>query len=93
MSTGAHLGLAGTAVVVCPHDRAKRQVTTEAQVAELGRQVGQVYDPKQHKLWSCSCCHNLFVDPSDEPRHCRRCQVQVVHALAGPLQPPNQEPI
>jgi uncharacterized paraquat-inducible protein A len=93
MSVGARLGLAGSAVVVCVHDRPKREVTTEAQVAELGRSIGHVYDPVQHKLWSCSCCENLFVDPSDEPRYCRRCQSPFAHAPAGPLQPPNQEPV
>jgi hypothetical protein len=93
MSVGGRLGLAGAAVVVCPHDREKRQVTTEAQVAELGRQVGQTYDPKQHRLWDCACCHNLFVDPSDEPRYCRRCSLVPSHSLAGPLTPPNEEPI
>lgn len=91
MSTGARLGLAGSAIVVCPHDRAKREVTTEAQVAELGLTVGQVYDPKQHRLHSCSCCQNLFVDLSDEPRYCQRCQNAPTHPLAGPLPDPTGE--
>jgi hypothetical protein len=92
MST-MRLGLAGAAVVVCPHDRVKREVTTEAQVAELGRQVGQAYDPKQHKLWKCACCENLFVDPSDTPRFCRKCYRTPVHPLAGPLPTPNERPV
>lgn len=74
MSLGGKMALAGSAVVVCVHDRTKREVTTETQVAELGLTVGQVYDPRQHKLHTCGCCENLFVDFSDETRYCRRCR-------------------
>lgn len=91
MSVGTRLGFAGSAVVVCVHDRPKREVTTEAQVAELGLTVGQVYDPRQHRLHLCACCQNLFVDPSDEPRYCRRCQTAPQHQPAGPLPDPTGE--
>jgi hypothetical protein len=91
MSTGAapiQAVLGGTAVVCCVHDREKRRVTTEAQVARLGLEVGQIYDPVQHKLHRCACCENLFVDPSDEPRFCSVCQRPNVHPLGGPLPAP-----
>lgn len=77
--------LGGVAVVCCVHDREKRQVRSERQVAELGALVGQRYDPKQHKLHLCACCENLFVDPGDEPRFCSTCQRPLVHQLGGPL--------
>jgi hypothetical protein len=80
--------LGGTAVVCCPHDRQKRVVTTERRVAELGLEVGQLYDPAQHKLHLCACCQNLFVDPGDEPRYCSRCLGPLVHPLGGPLAAP-----
>lgn len=85
---GLGAALAGSAVVVCVHDRPKRQVTTEAHVAELGLSIGRVYDPKQDKLHKCGCCENLFVDPSDVPRYCRRCQSPPQHPAAGPLPDP-----
>lgn len=87
------LGVSGRQVVCCLHDRQKRQVTTVEQVIELGKSVGQVYDPQQHKLWSCACCENLFVDPSDEPRYCRKCQGTLIHMPAGPLPAPNERPL
>lgn len=94
MSAGIGVALGGHAVVCCVHDRVKREILTEAQVAELGRQVGQVYDRRQHKLWMCSCCENLFVDLADEPRFCHRCQTRPpVHPLNGALPSPNGEPI
>lgn len=85
---GVRLVLGGTAQVYCVHDRRKREVVTEAQVAELGLEVGIVYDPKQHKLQVCSCCSNLFFDPSDEPRFCAVCKGPLVHPLGGPLPDP-----
>lgn len=88
MSTGLQVAVGGIAVVCCVHDRAKRDVTTEAQVAELGRKVGLVYDPKQHKLHICACCENLFVDPTDVPRFCHTCQGLLKHGLRGPLPNP-----
>lgn len=93
MSTGLRAVLGGTAVVCCVHNRVKREVVTEAQVAQLGAEIGMRYDPRQHKLWLCSCCENLFVDPSDEPRHCQRCQTPPVHQLGGPLAKPNGRPV
>jgi hypothetical protein len=80
--------VSGVAVVCCVHDREKRQVRTEAHVAALGLSVGQVYDPRQHKIHECSCCQNLFVDPSDEPRLCTVCLGPLKHALGGPLPEP-----
>lgn len=86
--SGVRLVLAGTSQVCCVHDREKRQVTTEAQVAELGLEVGIIYDPRIHKLQSCACCDNLFFDPSDEPRYCAVCLRPNVHPLGGPLNEP-----
>jgi hypothetical protein len=80
--------LGGTAQVCCVHDREKCIVTTERQVAELGLEVGVLYDPRLHKLQSCACCGNLFFDPSDEPRYCSVCQGPLVHSLGGPLPEP-----
>lgn len=85
---GLHVALGGTAVVCCVHDREKRRVVTEAQVAALGLTVGQVYDPKQHKLHLCACCQNLFVDATDVPRFCSICRRPLVHSAAGPLPDP-----
>lgn len=85
---GQRVVLGGSAAVHCVHDRRKRSVTTEAQVAELGLEVGQIYDPAQHKLHRCACCDNLFVDPTDVPRFCSTCQGPLQHALGGPLPDP-----
>lgn len=82
---GARPQWSGKAIVCCVHDRQKRVVITEAQVAALGLQSGIIYDPEQHKIHRCTCCENLFVDPSDEPRFCSVCQRPLVHALGGPL--------
>jgi hypothetical protein len=90
--TNFHVAVSGKAVVCCPHDRTKREITTEAQVAELGLSVGQIYDSRQHRLWTCSCCQNLFVDPTDEPRYCRTCQRRPTHQVNGQLPPPNGRP-
>ena len=87
-TTGFRVELGGTAVVCCVHDREKRKVVTEAQVAALGLEVGMLYDPTRHKLHRCACCENLFVDPSDEPRYCSTCQGPLKHALGGPLPEP-----
>jgi hypothetical protein len=80
--------LGGTAVVYCLHDRQKGIVVTEAAVAELGAKAGLVLDPKQHKLFSCACCRNLFVDVTDEPRYCHVCRQPLIHMPAGPLATP-----
>jgi hypothetical protein len=80
--------ISGTAVVCCVHDREKRQIRTEAAIAELGTLVGVAYNAKQHKIHECACCENLFVDESDEPKFCHRCRGPLVHALGGPLPEP-----
>jgi hypothetical protein len=87
---GSRMGIAlgGKAVVCCVHDRVKREITTEAQVAMLGLDAGQIYDPMQHKLFECTCCQNLFVDPGDEPKFCHTCRGSLKHALGGPLPDP-----
>ena len=85
---GARVALSGTAVVVCVHGREKREVTTEAEVAEVGLVLGIVYNPKQHKIHKCACCENLFVDPTDIPRYCRPCQRAAVHPIGGPMPEP-----
>lgn len=87
-STALRVALGGTAVVCCVHDREKRTVVTEAQVAALGLEVGMVYDPVQHKLHRCACCDNLFVDPTDVPRYCSVCQGPLARRLGGPLPEP-----
>lgn len=88
--SGSRIGIAvgGVAVVCCVHDRIKREVTTEQQVALLGLEAGQIYDPTQHKLFKCACCENLFVDPGDEPKFCHVCRGSLVHPLGGPLPEP-----
>lgn len=80
--------LGGTAIVCCVHDREKRQIRSEAAVAELGALVGVAYRPEHHKLFDCACCENLFVDEDDEPKFCYRCRGPLVHALGGPLPEP-----
>jgi hypothetical protein len=84
-SAGARAVLGGKAVVCCVHDREKRVVTTEAHVAALALEHGILYDPKQHRIHDCACCHNRFWDPSDEPRYCWVCRWPPVFALGGPL--------
>lgn len=91
--TTFNVAASGQAIVCCPHDRIKREVTTEAHVAELGLHAGQIYDPKQHKIWKCTCCENLFVDATDTPRYCRRCYRTPVHPLGGPLPTPSERPL
>lgn len=90
MRKGSSIGIAigGTAVVCCVHDREKRKIVTEAQVKSLGASVGQVLDPKQHKLFLCVCCENLFVDTGDKPKFCHQCRQSLVHKLGGPLPEP-----
>ena len=77
--------LGGVAVVCCLHDREKRQIRSEAAVAELGRSLGQTYDPTQHRLFECACCENLFVGEDDEPKFCYACRGRKVYPPAGPL--------
>lgn len=83
--TTLHPFLGGVAQVYCVHDREKRQVRTESDVAALGLEAGIIYDPFFHKIHRCTCCDNLFVDPSDEPRYCTVCLGPLVHGLGGPL--------
>lgn len=85
---GLRIELGGTAKVYCVHDREKRVVMTERQVAELGRNVGQLYDARQHKIHRCACCENLFVDCGDTPRYCLACQRVNIHTIMGPLAKP-----
>jgi hypothetical protein len=80
--------ISGEARVYCVHNREKRVVMDETHVAALGLQVGQVYDPRQHKLHRCACCENLFVDLTDVPRYCGVCRGKLVHPLGGPLPKP-----
>lgn len=80
--------LSGVAVVCCVHDREKRQVTSEHHVAALGARYGVRYDRKQHRIFLCGCCENLFVDPGDEPAHCHACRGPLAHQLVGPLAKP-----
>jgi uncharacterized paraquat-inducible protein A len=91
--TSFSVSASGKAVVCCVHDRVKREVITEAQVMAIGLEIGIRYNPIQHKLWVCSCCENLFVDPSDEPQYCKVCQVPPVHNHTSPLPKPNGRPI
>ncbi len=84
-SMGPRAVWGGTAVVCCVHDVQKRQTTTEAHVFALGLESGIIFDPKQHKIHKCTCCENLFVDPSDEPMYCHTCRGPFVHAPAGPI--------
>lgn len=86
---GFRIELSGASVVCCVHDREKRKVTTERQVAELGLAVGVVYDSRIHRLHDCPCCGNKFFDVSDEPLYCHVCRRgQLVHPLGGPLPEP-----
>lgn len=88
MSGTLNMTVSGVAIVCCVHDREKRQLTTESAVASLFAETGYPYDPKQHKLFSCACCENLFVGITDEPRFCDDCTSAPVHALGGPLPDP-----
>lgn len=89
-SSAFRVSLGGVAVVCCVHEREKRLVTSERQIAELGLQMRPPvrYDPAQHKIHLCACCQNLFVSNGDEPRFCRPCQVPPAYALGGPLPEP-----
>lgn len=93
LMTTFSVAVSGSAVVCCVHDRPKREITTEAQVAELGLRVGQIYNPRQHRLWLCACCQNLFVDPTDQPRLCHQCQRAPGHPLEAPLPTPTERPL
>ena len=88
MPDGIGLAWGGQARVYCLHDRQKREVTTEDQLAEMAP-PWRPYDPRQDKIHRCSCCDNLFTDPTDEPKRCYACRVHpAVHPQNGPLREP-----
>lgn len=76
MSTGFRIALGGTAVVCCPHDQEKRSVTE------------MLFDPAKTKIHLCSCCDNVFLEPTDTPMLCPQCRGVPLHALGGPLPDP-----
>ena len=88
-ASSVRIELGGTASVYCIHDRKKRVVVTETQVAAIGRSIGVRYDSRIHRLFRCACCENLFFDIDDEPRYCHGCRpTRQVHPLGGPLSTP-----
>lgn len=80
--------LGGTAVVCCVHDREKNVVRTVDDLAEIGASVGIELDATIHKIHSCTCCANLFVDESDLPMYCYDCRRPAIHAVMAPLPEP-----
>lgn len=80
----------GYAVVCCVHDREKRVVNNEADVAALAEAAGTRYIKEWHgqHLHKCVCCENMFHDRSDEPMFCYVCRGPLVHPLGGPLPEP-----
>ena len=74
--TGFNLHVGGRAVVVCVHDRVKRQVTDLA------------IDARRERPHLCACCENLFTRPDDIPHYCPQCGGHPVHPLAAPLKAP-----
>jgi hypothetical protein len=85
-STGIALG--GKAQVYCVHNREKRQVKTEEQVALLGLSLGIVFKKGIHQIHLCPCCSNLFVADGKTERYCTKCSVPPVFPLGGPLDEP-----
>jgi hypothetical protein len=91
VSTGGgalRVSLGGTAAIYCVHDREKRLVRTEDEVARLGLEVGIVYDRNVHRLFDCSCCENLFWDAGEEARFCHACRGPTLHLPGGALPEP-----
>lgn len=84
----AVMSASGVAVVCCVHDREKRQIRTEEALAQLLDEFGYPYDPKQHRVFECACCENLFVRQDDMPQFCGKCRTTPVFALAAPLPDP-----
>jgi hypothetical protein len=82
------MDLSGKSAVYCIHDREKRMVSTEEQIEKLGYEVGIVYDSRVHKIHTCVCCENMFIDPTDIPRYCSTCSGPLVHKQGGPLPEP-----
>jgi len=78
MATGGAVSVAigGSAVVCCVHDREKRSVTEMR------------FDPRHTSIHLCSCCENVFCDPSDTPLFCHQCRTLPLHSLNGPLPAP-----
>lgn len=66
----------GTAVVVCVHNRIKREVTDLA------------IDTRYEKPHLCACCENLFTRPDDVPHYCPQCDGRPVYPPAAPLPAP-----
>lgn len=85
---GTRIALGGKAVVCCVHDRQKRQVVTEEQVALIGLEVGVVFKKGIHHTFKCACCENLFVADGTTERYCTTCTAGLVHALGGKLADP-----
>lgn len=73
--------LGGTARVYCVHDREKRVVVTEEQVAALGADLGVRFDRARHETRGCVCCANLYVDDAADPGFgfCHACRGPSVH--------------
>jgi hypothetical protein len=78
MPTGGAVSVAigGSALVACVHDRVKREVTELA------------FDPTKTSVHLCTCCENVFLEPSDTEMFCRGCRGSFVHPLGGPLPAP-----
>lgn len=87
-TTGLRVSLGGKAEVFCVHDRKKREVVTEEQVALLGLEIGVVFQKGIHHTHHCPCCDNLFVADGTTERYCATCSGSPVHALGGPLAEP-----
>ena len=66
----------GKAQIFCVHNREKRRV------------VELAFDPVKTSLHLCSCCENLFREPSDTPMFCPDCREAPTFALGGPLADP-----
>jgi rRNA maturation endonuclease Nob1 len=76
LSQPLKMAITGTAVVVCVHNREKRQVTDLA------------FDYTREKVHMCACCENLFTRPDDVPHYCQQCGGRPVYRLAAPLKAP-----
>ena len=76
MGSAVSIAIGGTAIVSCVHNREKRSVTEMA------------FDPRRTSIHLCSCCENVFTDPSDTPMFCHPCRGELVHPLAAPLPDP-----
>jgi predicted RNA-binding Zn-ribbon protein involved in translation (DUF1610 family) len=74
-----HPVVTGTYVVVCVHNREKRQVTDLA------------YDPRLAKAHLCACCENLFLRRDDVPHYCPACGGRPVYRPAAAIPRPHGE--